>query len=260
MVASMTLIVSVVSNLGLVQASDSNVTSPGSSNPSSDPKVFDLRFATGALALAGTYRVGGQRMDTWMPSCIADYSYYTGQGASLGGFAHYLKQRLEHGLTAAEATFPTLVQIVGYVDGRDNASHPELHFIRNVRGISELTGEYEGITPEGTVSEDYWQRDYLTDHGNLPPGGYRSYFNGTPHGRIAFQQFARHFRSYLESIWDRPEWNFRGPETLDELAALVDLQIRTIGTLYQMSDYPAPYIGGEPQVVTIQRPPSAIEI
>jgi len=44
------------------------------------------------------------------------------------------------------------------------------------------------------------------------------------------------------------------------LAALIDLQIRTIGTLYQLSDYPAPYIGAAPQIVTIPRPLRAVEI
>jgi hypothetical protein len=256
----MTLILSVVSNLGLVQASDSNVTTFGSSSVRSDPKVFDLDFAIGALALAGTYRVGGHRMDTWMPGCIADYAHDAGQCATLDGFSRFLQERLEHGLTASEATIPTLIHIVGYVNEPDGTPHPELHFIRNVGGISELTGEYQDITPTFTVSEDFWERDYLSDHGNLPPGGYRSYFNGTPHGRIAFHQFARHFRSYLQSIWEKPEWDFRGPETLGELAALVELQIRTIGTLYQMSDYPAPYIGGEPQVITLPRPPGSVEI
>jgi len=259
-VIRVTLIVSVISNLGLVQASDSNVTRFGSPIASTDPKVFALDFAGGALALSGTYRVAGERMDTWMRNCIADYSYDKGDEASLGGFADYLKWRLEEGLTPSEAQVATLMQIVGYVVGKEGAPHPELHFVRNAGGISDVTGGYQDVSPSFMVSEDYWNRDYHADHGNLGPWGYRSYFNGTPHGRIAFHQFGRHFRTFLESMWARPEWDFRGPETLDELAALVELQIRTIATLYKMSDYPAPYVGGEPQVMTIPPPPGAIEI
>ena len=46
----------------------------------------------------------------------------------------------------------------------------------------------------------------------------------------------------------------------DELASIVKLQIRTIGTLYGMSDYDAPFIGGDPQLHTIAPPPGAARL
>lgn len=55
----MTLIVTVVSDYGLIQASDSNITREDASEPVAGRKVFRLGFVEGALALAGTYRVGG---------------------------------------------------------------------------------------------------------------------------------------------------------------------------------------------------------
>jgi hypothetical protein len=39
---------------------------------------------------------------------------------------------------------------------------------------------------------------------------------------------------------------------------MVELQIRTVSTLYVMSDYPAPYIGGEPQILKFAPPPDAV--
>jgi hypothetical protein len=92
----MTLINTIVSNYGLIQASDSNITRSDSAEPTSGPKVFQLGFTNAALALAGTYRVGSQRMDTWMPRCISDYA--ASPQPTLEGFANYLKDRLDREL------------------------------------------------------------------------------------------------------------------------------------------------------------------
>jgi hypothetical protein len=59
-------------------------------------------------------------------------------------------------------------------------------------------------------------------------------------------------------VWNQPTWKFRPPESLDELATVVDLQIRTIGTLFGMSNYPAPLVGGEPQIEKISPPAGAM--
>ena len=255
----MTIIISIVSDHGLIQASDSNVTRPGSSEASSAPKVFPLGFTDGALALAGTYMAGDQRMDTWMPSCIAEYA--STDSPTQEGFAHFLKQRLETDLTDSQARMPTLIQIVGYVND-DDGVHPALHFVRNAWSINTSTGAYEDIRRTFKVTEDFWKQDYQNEKnaGRLGPGWYRSYFNGTPHGRIAFHHFGQLFQDFLSAVWSQPNWKFRPPQSLDELASIVKLQIRTIGTLYGMSDYDAPFIGGDPQLHTIAPPPGAARL
>lgn len=92
------------------------------------------------------------------------------------------------------------------------------------------------------------------------PGRYWGYFNGTPDGRIAFHHFGQLFEGFLRAVWSQPNWEFRPPQSLDELASIVELQIRTIGTLYGMSDYHAPFIGGDPQLRTIEPPPGAARL
>ena len=156
----MTIITSIVSHHGLIQASDSNVTRSDSSQASSDPKVFPLGFSSGALALAGTYRTRDRRMDSWMPSCIDTYAQT--ESPTQGGFAQYLKLRLESELTDAQKAMPTLIHIVGYEDGVDG-KHPSLHFVRNAWGINASTGAYEDIRPEFQVTEDFWSRDCPAD-------------------------------------------------------------------------------------------------
>ncbi len=136
----MTIINSIVSDHGLIQASDSNVTRPGSSDASSDPKVFPLGFTDGALALAGTYEVWNQRMDRWMPSCIRDYAAST-DSPTQEGFAYYLKERLNTDLTSSQRRTATIIQIVGYVSD-DDGVHPALHVVRNDSSINERTGAY----------------------------------------------------------------------------------------------------------------------
>jgi hypothetical protein len=252
----MTLITTIVSNYGLIQASDSHVTNYTTGTTKNDPKVFPLGFADGALALSGTYRAGNERMDTWMPTRIAEYG--ASGSTSIEGFAHYLQARLDAELTATQASDATLIHIVGYE--RADTIHPVMYFVRNAWSINATTGAYEDIRHTFQVSEDYWGRDYGDDLAQIGPDPtrYRMYFNGTPDGRIAFFQFGQLFRGFLAAVFAQPNWRFRPPRSLDELAAMVELQIRTVATLYVMSDYPAAYVGGEPQVHKIPPPVGAV--
>jgi hypothetical protein len=257
-----TIINSIVSDHGLIQASDSNLTSLYSSNAVPGPKVFRLGFADGALAVAGVYSVGTgtQTMETWMPSCISDYAS-TDSSPTQEGFANYLKERLNTDLTPHQKTIATIIQIVGYVSD-DDGVHPALHVVRNDSSINPSTGAYQGIRPTFEKLEDFWGRDYpeAKKAGALGPGWYQSYFNGTPEGRIAFYEFGQQFQRFLSAVWSQPNWKFRPPQSLDELASIVELQIRTIGTLYGISGYPAPFIGGDPQILKIAPPSGAARL
>jgi hypothetical protein len=48
--------------------------------------------------MAGAYSVGGESMQTWMPSAID--SYVTHTSPSLNGFAHYRRDKLSIGMNA----------------------------------------------------------------------------------------------------------------------------------------------------------------
>ena len=163
-------------------------------------------------------------MDTWMPSCIEEYA--STDSPTQEGFANHLKERLNKDLTGSQRTFATIIQIVGYVSD-DDGVHPALHVVRNDSSINPSTGAYEGIRPTFEVSEDFWKRDYPADKtaGRLGPGWYRSYFNGTPEGRIAFRHFGELFTDFLRDVWRQPNWKFRPPQSLDELASIVELGI-----------------------------------
>jgi hypothetical protein len=95
-----TIIISVVSDHGLIEASDSNVTRSSSPDAYSGKRVFRLEFSEGAVALAGTYRAWEESMDTWMPSCISDYA--STESPTQEGFANYLIGRLKTDLTTPE--------------------------------------------------------------------------------------------------------------------------------------------------------------
>jgi len=252
-----TLIISIISNYGILQASDSNVTRSDSTDVRSDPKVFRLPFADAALGLAGSYRVGRKRIDSWMPECIDKYQMED-DSPSLPGFAEYLRLCLDAEMTDIQRSVPTLIHIAGYLTD-ESGTHPVLYFVRNAGSINERTGAYEDIAYNFQVSEDFWKRDYQSDleEGIVDHDRYRTYFNGTPDGRIAFYYFGQIFDGFLRSVWNHPTWNFRAPRSLAELAAIIDLEIRTIGTLYRVSDYPAPLVGGEPQIAEIVPPTEA---
>lgn len=244
----MTLITTVISRYGIIHASDSNLTSR-SGTVTVGPKVFRLGFADGALALAGRYSVGDEPMDVWLPACIA--SYAASETPSLSGFAKYLADQLESSTTPdAERLF----HIAGYVDG-SIGPHPEFYFVRNIQGMNEATGDYDGVSSKYQVTEDFWTRDYLKmEPGSFAAGVYYRYFNGFTPGRVAFYGATRMLHQFYEQVWRHPDWEFRRPASLDELAAFVRLEMEAVNTLFTSSDYPSPYIGGDVQVELVPIP------
>lgn len=250
----MTLIATIICNQGIIQSSDSNLTSPGGP-VATGPKVFGLDFIDGAIALAGAYSVGTESMATWLPACIASYS--ASAGPSLHGFADRLAAQLQSGPTANQAR---LFHIAGYVNDVGRI-HPEFYFVRNIQGINTVSGEYEGVTSTYEVTEDFWTRDYLqAPNGMYAAGGYQRYFNGFPAGRIAYLGATQRLQEFYEQVWGEPNWRFRRPSSLDELAAFVRLELETINTLFMSSDYPTPYIGGDIQIEKIPAPSGTMDL
>jgi len=251
---TVTLIVTTITEMGILQASNSNLTSQRGGRGSTGKKVFGLGFCSGALALSGSCAVGKTRMDAWMLSAIAAYA--TTPSPTLAGFAEHLRGRL-----TAEGAGRTdlLVHVAGYVT--DGASeHPEMWFVRNFGGIDGMTGEYTDRRDQFVASEDFWSRDYANAlaAGHLPGGSFRQwYFNGFPSGRISYNALRQTLLQFFEGIWRHPDWSFRPPTDLGELALFMRLELNVIATLFEVSDYSAPYIGGEPQVEAIPAPANA---
>jgi hypothetical protein len=252
-----TLIATVISNLGIIQASDSNLTD-SAGLVDEGQKVFSLGFADGALALAGTYAVGAEPMDRWMPACIASYQVSTSAATpSLSGFANYLAGQLESTSTSDKVR---LFHIAGYVDDI-GGPHPEFYFVRNIQGINNSTGDYEGISSSYQVTEDFWTRDYpQAQPGMFAAAGFWRYFNGYPAGRIAYLGATQILQWFYQYVWNEPPWKFRRPASLQELAAFTKLELETINTLFTSSDYPSPYIGGTIQIEQIRPPPGTITL
>ena len=107
-----------------------------------------------------------------------------------------------------------------------------------------------------SVSEDFWKRDYLKPEIKqaLSSGNAQLYLNGVPAGRVGYLVLTEHFGNFLRAICSESRWKFRSPANLEESSMLVELQLRTIGTLFKMSDYPAPYIAGDVQMKQLAAP------
>lgn len=252
-----TLIATAISPLGIVQASDSNITADEKLSREAR-KVFRIPSVDGALALMGTYRVGGVAMDAWMPATIDAYGRTS--RPTLAGFAEFLRDHLSKELTPDEHAMGTLVHIAGYVE-EEGRAHPEFWFVRNIDGIDADTGEYI-VQERFDVSEDFWNRDYKNPEVRAALAEFmeQRYFNGYPAGRIAYLGFVHRLGTFLRQVWAEPSWRFRQPTNIEELARFVDLEIRAIGALFFSSDYAAPYIGGTVQIEKIRPPSNAVPL
>ena len=252
----MSLILTVISQEGIIHAADSNLSSR-QGPAGTGQKVFSVPYLQAAISVAGSYSVAGTRMDLWMLKAIEAYG--ANPKPTVPGLGEHLRFLLETEMLKSEKNGGCLIHLCGYV-ATGAGSHPEFYFIRNITGIDPGTGAYDGFAEAFTVSEDFWTRDYLTAETQhaLRSGGEQIYINGYPAGRIGYLALMKHFGQFMRAIWSEPQWRFRRPVTLAESALLVDLQLRAIGALFQISDYPAPYIGGDAQIELLPAPADRI--
>lgn len=253
----MTLILTHISQYGIVHASDSNLTKVDGAHAGTAPKTFPIVHLHAGLTVAGAFSVGGARMDAWMPEFI-ELHLSSGQ-TTLQSFAHDLKGCLDDQMTNQEKVSGSLLHIAGFVKEGERY-HPEFWFVRNIGAIDQSTGEYAEPIEDFLVSEDFWSRDWPKH--NLAKvfeaNGYQVYVNGFASGRIGFvllhQVIDRAFRAIWENPGGWPNWKFRRPQSLQETEAFVRLTVQALCTLFLLSDYEALYIGGEVQTYSIAWP------
>ncbi len=244
----MTLIVTHISRHGIVHASDSNLTSGAGYQAGQGQKTFAIPRLNAGLALAGTYSVGGNSMDLWMKSFIDSQ-----HGNTLAEFAAGLRDALSQQMHPEEKAKGTLMHLAGYTE-QDGLYHPELWYIRNA-DIDPATGQYQ-ITDQLQLTEDFWSRD-CPQHNLMQAfqtGAYQLYFNGFAPGRITFAALQPIMADFFSNIWSNPNWKFRPPASIGETELLVKLYIQFISTVFQLSDYSAPLIGGDAQTYGIPQP------
>jgi hypothetical protein len=153
-----------------------------------------------------------------------------------------------------EKVFGSVIHIAGYVND-DVGYHPEFHFVRNIHGIEEDTGQYKDIREDFAVGEDFWSRD-CPKHNLMEEferGVSQIYINGFPEGRFAYLALLKPMDSFFSWVW-KQRWGFRPPANLSESCEFVKLYMNIIATLFRVSDYDVPLIGGEVQTIEIPLP------
>jgi hypothetical protein len=254
----MSLILTHLNRFGIIHASDSNLTSGGTAPAGQAKKTFPVTYLNAGLTVAGAYTVGEKKMDEWMQDFIA--TQRVSGIKSLKVFASLLGAALEDEMHPDEKKCGSMVHIAGYVK-ESGRVHPEFYFVRNIHQMDPITGGYLDCRDQFLVSEDFWTRD--CPKGNLISAFHSSgvaqiYINGYPPGRVAYLGVMQQLTIVFSQIWSKPEWQFRPPRSLAEMASFVRIYMSTIGTLFEVSDYPAPYIGGKIQICKIPCPRNTV--
>jgi len=247
----MSLILTHLSEFGIIHASDSNITSGDNTPAGHGKKTFRVKYLNAGLTVAGAFSVGGKPMDEWMRIFIARQQAHSVK--PLAAFASALRTDLEAEMNTLEKKNGSMVHIAGYVE-KSGKQHPEFYFVRNIHQMT-AEGWYEDLKDQFLVSEDFWTRD-CPQHNLMAAfkGKYQLYVNGYPPGRIAYVGVTHQLTDFFSKVWAQPNWKFRSPRSLADHVLFVKLYMIMIGTLFQVSDYPAPYIGGVTQICAIPCP------
>ena len=246
----MSIIVTHISQNGIIHAADSNLTDQNGKNVGTAQKLFEIPRLSSALTFAGNYSVGGTTMDEFMKDVIsADNS------ESLYKFVDNLSKVINNTATDDEKKIGYFIHIAGYsVSG--HFIHPEFYHITNYK-IDPQFGNY--IVPDTTLrySEDFWNKHSPTTLSSLFFGG-KGFIscNGYPSGRQAYFALLQKMSEYRSMVWSENSWDFRAPQNVEEEAAYLKKDMEQINLLFLYSNYSAPYIGGEIEVCTIAIPKS----
>jgi hypothetical protein len=250
---AMTLITSYITKHGIIQASDSNLTTD-KGNAGFGQKVFPIPYLNASLAYSGCYTIDGKKIDIWMNDFISR-SFHT--ISSIKEFTSTLSNRMKSNMRDDEISEVSIIHIVGY-DKFENRSHVEHWNISNTN-LNPQDGSYSKAENEFHYYNDFNSRTNL-EHRNLikqfdlNPLSHQSYINGFPPGRISSKIFKHRIDESLKFIREKSDWEFRPPENLFEFSNLVKLYFDFTIRLFQMSNYNAMYIGGEIQTHLIPAP------
>lgn len=146
----MTLIASYITKFGIIQASDSNLTTD-TGNYGFGQKIFPIPHLNASLAYSGSYYINGNIIDQWMNEFITG-SYFTAE--SISEFTEQLTARMSTEMREEELSKISIVHIAGYHQ-YDNNSHAEHWHISNT-----------GLKPDGSYSpaqdEFHFSNDFNT--------------------------------------------------------------------------------------------------
>jgi hypothetical protein len=255
----MTLIASHIDRNGIVLATDSNLTDAADQFAGVSRKNFELPHLGGGLSVAGCWSVGNTPMNEWMPRFIARSETYS--GGSFDGFVAYLRDALQDEMLPDEKDCGTIIHIAGYVPDPVLGYHPVHWMVSNIPNMDD-EGNYRSAVSTFHHHENFWEQDCR--HKDSPTGfdrdgyeGWQVYANGFAPGRIAYMGIRLHIQQFLAQLWAKhgePGWHFRPPESLEESKTLMRLYMGLVNGLFEISDAPAPYIGGDVQIIGIPLP------
>jgi hypothetical protein len=243
----MTLILTMVSPIGIAHISDSNLSDRSMRTlPKPGAKVFASEPLHAGVAYAGTYSVNGVSMDKWMPGRIREYE--RDASGTVAGLARWLRLSLDKCMTAEEKQSRCFVHVAGYLH-EEGRWHPVVYVISNVIDVihdGECQGEYLPAQPSyRPLVEEFWSD--AEKRAQFEAGMVITYVNGFAPGRMAYMKLLDGMQELFHWIWNRG-WKFRPPRNLEELATYVRLHLSIVSSLFEISDYPGRIIGGEPQI------------
>jgi len=244
----MSIIVTQISQHGIIHATDSNLTN-GLGNPAGQArKLFSIKRLNGAMTAAGNYSVGGKSLDSWLLNYI-----HNDKSKDLKNFVISLTNALNQETDQIDKQSGYFFHIAGYA-GPSNSLHPEFYHITNY-SIDPTTGNYSVLNPYLQFSEDFWRQNSSVPINQLFSNkkGF-IYCNGYPSGRIIYLNLLEKKAIYRSAIWTNPNWQFRFPKSVDEEAEYLKHDMEEINLFFKQSNYSAPFIGGPTQIYKIKSP------
>lgn len=245
----MSLIVTHLSGFGVLQIADSALTAADGTDAGNAAKLFDIPALGAVVSVAGTYTVGGVRLDQWLQNFIAAHA----TAPTLKQFAEDLRDALTSNATSGQGH---ILHLAGYGPNAVPGTLPEFWHIRNVTGIDMQTGEYGGYSPNYAASEDFLARD-LPGVGGwavFKLGPEWVYVNGPASGRVALNVALQSLANLDLGLVNTSSGFLRPPLTIQEMQERVVRRFELVIDIFSRNTAAARVIGGPTQVRSLPIP------
>jgi hypothetical protein len=192
----------------------------------------------------------GHPFNTLFPMLVLDKSG-SDTSSTLTDFSESLRTELDQKATDSQKEAGYFFHISGYQEGPDGF-HPEFHHVTNY--TIDTDGNYQVTQAPMRRSEDFW-----TVYGGRPLDQVfanrfgQIFCNGFPSGRQVYFALLQRMAELRAQVWGNPNWRFRPPNSIDEEADLLRLDMEQINAFFRQSNYSAPFIGGPIETLNIPR-------
>jgi hypothetical protein len=222
----MSVILTVITPLGVIHLADSLFNNPDTGAIKEGNKIFAVEPLNAAFSFAGINSIGGMEASEW----FRDFIYRQTLGPNvLADFAGAMKNELEAQMSEEEKTVGIIIHLAGYNEN----NVPVFYHIRNLD--SDAKGDYVEAKMEFGLDENILDSISASNFNHDEPLRGMLYINGILEARQVLLDTINAIGHFNNQMWTS-ERGLVPPTTIEGLGTMLKAQFQLACALYNVSN------------------------